>query len=68
MKLPIISTEEFRKIAEKYGATPMPKDHPFYSEGPTIIFSSRTQKQSVQRGADSPRKDLPNDLDTQNKK
>lgn len=46
----ITSRKEAERLGAKYGAKPMPRDHPVHSEGPSIIFSSRTPKQQQQKG------------------
>ena len=68
MKPVIISREEARKSGEAAGFSPLPKDHPLRSEGPSIQFLSHTQKQSGQKDADSRQDDWQKDLATQNKK
>ena len=37
------------EIAAKFGFKPAPHDHPIYSEGPTIIFVSKSPKTFVNK-------------------
>ena len=67
MKIKTVSRETASRIAAKYGFTPMPKDHPFFSEGPSIVFLSTTQKEQVRKGADSHQKDSQEESATQKK-
>ena len=51
-----ISTERLEamhKAAEKHGFTRAPKDHPIYSEGPSIMFLRHTYGQSQAKGSAS---------------
>lgn len=57
MKIKTVSREIYSKIAREVGATPMPENHPVFSEGPSIVSLSPTQKRQVQKGTDSPQKD-----------
>lgn len=63
MKLKPISKEAQRTAAESAGAKPLPKDHPIRSEGPSIMFLSRTQKQQLRKYIDSLQKDPKNSSD-----
>jgi hypothetical protein len=45
MNLKLTSRKEMERLGKKYGIPPLPKDHPYYSEGPSITFSSGTPKQ-----------------------
>jgi hypothetical protein len=49
MKPQIISRQKLEELGKKYGHSPAPKDHPIFSEGPSIILSSRTPKQQQQK-------------------
>ena len=49
MKQKLISRAEIDRVNAKFGIKRAPPDHPAYSEGPSITFSSRTQKQSGQK-------------------
>ena len=49
--------EEIEAISLRHGFRLLPPDHPVYSEGPSIIFSSRTQKPSEQKVIDLPYSD-----------
>ncbi len=49
----ITSRKEREAIAAEYGLTPMPADHPFYSEGPSITSLSRMPKRSGQKDTNS---------------
>ena len=55
MKQKRTSRAEWEKV---FGEIPsIPKDDPIYSEGPSITFSSRTQKPSEQKAIVSPQTD-----------
>ena len=53
-----ISMEYSERIAKEKGFLPAPPDHLIYSEGSSIMFLHRTQKQSPGKATDSHRKDL----------
>jgi hypothetical protein len=59
-----IPWEVVEALVAKHGLKMAPPDHPVYSEGPSITFSSRTQKQSGPRVIDLPYTDLPSDSDS----
>ena len=67
MKIKTISQETCSRLAAKHGITPMPENHPFFSEGPSIASLSPTQKQQLQKGTDSPQKDSQKGSTTQKK-
>lgn len=50
MKIKTISRETFLRVCKEKGVEVAPKDHPFYSEGPSMHFLSPTQKQQLQKG------------------
>jgi hypothetical protein len=56
-----ISRAEINRVNAKMGWTPAPPDHPVYSEGPSITFSSRTPKRSEPKVIDSPLNGSPKD-------
>ncbi len=47
MKPRIISRKRLEELGKKYGIPPLPKDHPWHSEGPSITFSSGRQKPHI---------------------
>jgi hypothetical protein len=49
MKQNNISLDKFVELAKQYGFSEAPRNHPAYSEGLSITFSSRTDKQSPQK-------------------
>ena len=40
-----LTREQVRKIAAKFGIKEAPRDHPIYSEPPSIIFVNRPERQ-----------------------
>jgi hypothetical protein len=64
MKPKGISREEVAKIAAQHGATILPPEHPVYSEGPSIIFLSSTQKSSRLKAIDLPNRESAADSDS----
>ena len=67
MKIRTISREVSSKIAAEVGFKPLPENHRFFSEGPSIAFLSPTQKEQVRKGTDSPQKDSQEESATQKK-
>lgn len=59
-----LTRTQVAEMAERNGFKMAPLDHPIYSEGLSITFSSRTKKPSQQKVIDSPYSDSPTDLDS----
>ncbi len=57
MKRMTLSREEMEAAARQRGFRIAAPDHPVYSEGPSIIFSSRTPSQSGPKVIDLPYSD-----------
>jgi hypothetical protein len=68
MSLKTISREEWDRRCKVLDIPELPEDHPFRSDGPSIIFSSTTQKQSAQKATDSIQKDSAKSSATPKKK
>lgn len=58
-----ISRAEIDRLNAKHGIKRAGPDHPVYSEGPSITFSSRTPKQSQQKAIVSLPTSSPTDSD-----
>jgi hypothetical protein len=58
-----ISRAEIDRVLTKHGIKWAGPDHPVYSEGPSITFSSRTPKQSQQKAIVSLPTSSPTDSD-----
>ena len=63
MKLKTISEEEFQELSRQTGIPIAPDDHPYYSEGPSVMFLHRTSEQSKNKDTAS----TPKSSDTQTK-
>ncbi|WP_163340150.1 hypothetical protein [Desulfopila sp. IMCC35008] len=48
-KQKLISRKRLEALDKQSGVTPAPKDHPIFSEGPSITLSSHTRKPSQEK-------------------
>jgi hypothetical protein len=58
--------QELAAIAHQHGFKPLPPDHPIFSEGPSITFSSRVPKQWAAKDTPSQPTDSPTGSDATN--